>query len=159
MPQISSALLLRIMRWALLASASGLPEEKCGILRGRGERIMRADAAANVSPWPGRKFEIDPAALIAAYRTARRPNALAVLGFFHTHPSDDVMPSVTDAACAAPDGKLWLIATMREARLFRAVSDGAIHGRFDPVEFDLVVGKRAPERVGGLFARKQRPKE
>lgn len=114
---------------------------------GRGGVVRRLAPAANISPMPRTHFEIDPAVLIAAYRRARRAGALTVLGFYHTHLTDDAMPSPTDAACAAPDGKLWLIATAREARLFRAVPDGVIHGRFDPVMFDLVVGKRAPLRV------------
>lgn len=156
-PQISSALLFEIIRSVTVALGTddpvGLPGEKCGILRGRGQRIIRADRAANVSPTPQHAFEIDPADLIRAYRGARRRNGLDVLGFYHTHPSGDDAPSSTDAACAAPDGKLWLIAAKGKARLWRAVDNGGIHGRFDPVEFDLVVGKRAPERVGGVTLR------
>lgn len=156
-PRISSALLGQIMRSVGAGEArdggDGPPEEKCGILRGRGGHVIRADETLNVALTPRTHFEIDPAALIAAYRAERRRGALAVLGFFHTHPSDDAMPSVTDAACAAADGKLWLIATRGEARLYRAVPHGAIHGRFDPLRFDVVIGKRPPERVGAILRR------
>lgn len=143
--EISSAAVLRIMRSTRIASfrdgVYGPPHEKCGILRGRGERITAVDPAENVSDTPEVAFEIDPATLLAAYRAQRRPRALQVLGFFHTHPSGDPTPSIRDADCAAPDGKLWLIATSLQARLWRAVPDGAVHGRFDPVRFDLKVGK------------------
>ena len=147
-PEISSALVARLMRLVSVGA-----EEKCGLLRGRGQRVLRADPAANVASAPATTFEIDPAALIAAHRAERRRGGLELLGYYHTHPSGDAMPSETDAACAAPDGKLWLIAAQGEALLFRAVHSGAIHGRFDPLEFDLVVGKRAPERVGGVRRR------
>lgn len=170
--EISSALVLRIMRsvglgtvstrpmtaeeeaqtpknsglWSphgvRLAIETGPPQEKCGLLRGRGERITVADFVANVSPTPETAFEIDPAALIAAHRAQRRPKALQLIGYFHTHPTGSPYPSVTDAHWAAPDGKLWLIATRRLARLWRAVPAGQVHGRFNPVEFDLVIGKR-----------------
>lgn len=147
-PEISSALVARLMRLVSVGA-----EEQCGLLRGRGHRVLRADSAANIAAAPATTFEIDPGALIAAHRAARRRGGLELLGYYHTHPSGDAMPSETDAACAAPDGKLWLIAAQREALLFRAVPSGAIHGRFDRLEFDLVVGKQAPERVGGVRRR------
>lgn len=169
---ISSAIVLRIMRSVHIASGRfrpmtaeeeaqadpdsgvwsregdrligdfGPPHEKCGILRGRGEQIAAADFTENVSPTPEIAFEIDPAALIAAHRAQRRANALKILGFFHTHLTGDPDPSVTDAEWASPDGKLWLIVTSLQARLWRAVPNGRVHGRFDPVEFDLLIGKR-----------------
>jgi len=141
-PEISSALLHRLVRLA----ATG--PEHCGILRGRKGRVVRVDLTANVDPDPAYRFEIDPAALIAAYRQARRPGALDILGWFHTHPTGSPEPSLTDARSAAADGSLWLIAGKGAARLYRAVERGEIHDRFDPVAFDLKVGKRAPERVG-----------
>jgi proteasome lid subunit RPN8/RPN11 len=156
-PEISSALLVNLMRLVRVGSSHdgvlGPPDEKCGVLRGRGHRVLRADAAANVAADPFKTFEIDPAALIAAHRAARRQGGLELLGYYHTHPTGDAWPSKTDAACAAPDGKLWLIAAQGEALLFRAVESGAIHGRFDQLLFDLVVGKQAPERVGGVTRR------
>lgn len=156
-PEISSALLTNLMRLAWVGpyydGVLGPPDEKCGLLRGRGHRVLRADPAANVAADPFTTFEIDPVALIAAHRAARRQGGLELLGYYHTHPTGDAWPSETDAACAAPDGKLWLIAAQGQALLFRAVESGAIHGRFNQLLFDLVVGKRAPERVGGVRLR------
>lgn len=156
-PEISSALLTNLLRLVGIASfyngVIGQPDEKCGLLRGRGHRVLRAVPAANVAADPFTTFEIDPAALIAAHRAGRRRGGLELLGYYHTHPTGNAWPSETDAACAAPDGKLWLIAAPGEALLFRAVDSGAIHGRFDQLCFDLVVGKRPPERVGGVRLR------
>lgn len=150
--EISSALVARLM--LLAGTPSGRPDdparpdEKCGLLFGHGTKILRADPAANVAADPFTMFEIDPGALLAAHRASRVGEGLPLIGYYHTHPNDDAMPSVTDAACAAPDGKLWLIATRNRVLLFRAVVAGAIHGRFDPLAFDLVVGKHAVEGVG-----------
>ena len=145
-PEISSAALLRVLRSVWIASRIngeyGPPDEKCGILLGRGHRVTRIDHVANVAADPFATFEIDPAALIAAYRNARRKGALEVLGFFHTHPQGPSTPSERDARMAMPDGKLWLIAGREGALLWRAVEDGEVHGRFDPVRFDLRIGKR-----------------
>ncbi|MEP9400868.1 Mov34/MPN/PAD-1 family protein [Sphingomonas silueang] len=131
-PLFSSDLLL-----ALLRAAADSRIELCGLLRGEGRRIVAADPAANVAADPARTFEIDPAALFAAHRDARRPGGAAVVGCYHSHPSGDPMPSATDAAQAAPDGMLWLILGHAQARLWRAVAAGAVHGRFDPVRFGI----------------------
>ncbi|MGI4732130.1 MAG: Mov34/MPN/PAD-1 family protein [Janthinobacterium lividum] len=149
--EISSTLLARIMASAGVAPADGgAPHEKCGLLLGHGDVVVRAEPAANVSPTPRTTFEIDPAALLAAYRGQRQPGGAEVLGFFHTHPSGDDAPSVTDAACAAPDGRLWLIATDRHARLWRAVAHGSEHGRFVAVPIDLRTGTRVEKDVPGV---------
>lgn len=164
--QISSALLLGIMRMVMIAAPKahlqlrnpGDPypwHEWCGILRGRhgtdgGEIVTRADLTDNVAVDPAREFEIDPAALIAAYRGERRARGLAVLGFFHTHPNGPAVPSLRDAECAVPDGKLWVIAGRDGSLVWRAVENGAVHGRFDRVIFDLKIGSRIEKGCPGV---------
>lgn len=143
--EISSALMMRAMRWSWISTQK--PDgkyalcEHCGILRGRGQRVTTLDRVGNVAGEPENSFEIDPGALIAAYKAERRKGALSVLGFWHTHPRGDCWPSRRDADCAAPDGKLWLIAATSTVRIWRAVERGEVHGRFDPVRFNLVTGK------------------
>jgi proteasome lid subunit RPN8/RPN11 len=151
--EISSALVLRIMRsvrTASLCDGQYRVIEHCGILRGRDERITAADFASNVSDEPEKSFEIDPAALIAAYRKERRAGGLRVIGFFHTHPDGSCAPSKRDAENAAPDGKIWLIASNEGAILWRAVENGAIHGRFEHVIFDLREGSQVIKGCPGI---------
>lgn len=163
--EFPSALLLRIMRLVRLAAPgahlhggrTGDPypgHEWCGILRGRrdadSEIVTRADLTDNVALLPAREFEIDPAALIAAYRSERKPRGLAVLGFFHTHPEGPATPSWRDAECAAPDGKLWVIAGRDGILIWRAVEHGAMHGRFDRVIFNLKIGSSIEKGCSGV---------
>lgn len=159
-PRISSALIAELMRAAGersgRAEAPDRVDEKCGLLWGHGCDILRAEPATNVAGDPFTTFEIDPRALLAAHRAARSRQGMALLGYYHTHPSGDAMPSVSDAAGAAPDGKFWLIATVGEVLLFRAVAGGALHGRFDRLAFELVVGKQASEGVGDMGVRNGR---
>jgi len=131
-PVFASDLLLDLLR-----RADGCRHEICGILRGIGPEVVRADPAANVAPDPARHFEIDPGALLAAWRDARRPDAPGIAGWYHSHPSGDPDPSPTDAARADPDGRLWLIMGGGVARVWRAVPAGLRHGRFDPVRFQV----------------------
>lgn len=111
------------------------PREACGLLFGHSDCITAMRPACNVAADPGRRFELDPVVLFAALR-AERAGGPHIAGYWHSHPSGDAAPSVTDAAMAAPDGRLWLIVTPGGAAgVWRAVADGAVHGRFDPVAF------------------------
>lgn len=118
--EISSTLLER-----LLSDARNAPDhEICGLLFGTLERIESAKACTNVADDPRRTFEVDPAALFAAHRAARRGGP-EVIGHYHSHPSGEARPSPRDAAAAMGDGALWLIVTAREARLWRSSTPGA----------------------------------
>lgn len=125
--RIATDLLRRIV-----AQAAASPDEICGLLFGMPDAIEMALPCRNVAGDPRRRFEIDPAALIAAYRAARGGGP-APVGCYHSHPGGDAMPSARDAAEAAADGWLWLIVGSRQARLFRAVEQGELQGRFDAV--------------------------
>ncbi|MBB3346097.1 MULTISPECIES: Mov34/MPN/PAD-1 family protein [unclassified Sphingomonas] len=120
------------LRDELIAAAAGSADEVCGLLLGRGEHVERALPCRNVAATPATRFELDPAALLAAHRAARA-GAPAVLGHYHSHPSGDASPSPRDAADAIPDGSLWLIVAGEAVTAWRAVEDGALHGRFVPV--------------------------
>ncbi len=99
------------------AAEAAHPLEACGILLGTGGRITEARAAANVHPAPATHFEIDPQALIGAHRAARAGGP-QVIGYFHSHPVGEPVPSATDRACAAGDGKLWAIISAGDVRFW-----------------------------------------
>lgn len=93
----------------MLAEAQrGAPDECCGILLGASEHIADALPARNVHPTPRTHFEIDPQALIDAYRAARSGGP-EVVGFYHSHPGGAAEPSGVDQASAAGDGRVWAI--------------------------------------------------
>jgi len=73
--------------------------------------------------------------LIAAER-AMREGGPKIIGYYHSHPSGAVRPSKTDAACAAPDDRLWLILNGEDAAAWKAKVDGEIYGRFTPITLD-----------------------
>ncbi|WP_324871461.1 M67 family metallopeptidase [Sphingomonas psychrotolerans] len=106
------------------------------MLFGSAEAITAMQAVENVAEDPTTRFEIDPAALFAALR-AERAGGPRIVGYWHSHPSGDATPSATDAAMAAPDGKLWLIVAGEAVTLWQAEEAGAVHGRFDAVAIDL----------------------
>lgn len=125
---ISSDTLKRIR-----AAAAASPDlEVCGLLLGDEAHIREARPCRNVSVTPATRFEIDPAALLGAYREARGGGPM-VLGHYHSHPSGLAEPSPRDAADAAPDGRLWLLVAGDAVTAWRAVAAGERHGRFTRV--------------------------
>ncbi|BBF70378.1 M67 family metallopeptidase [Sphingomonas bisphenolicum] len=128
--EISSILLEQIV-----ALAAAEAHEVCGLLLGSDDRIAAIVPAANVAADPARHFELDPAALIAAHRAARAGGP-KVIGHYHSHPSGVAAPSATDAACAAPDGNLWLIVGVGEATLWRAGPGTAVNVHFTKMHLD-----------------------
>lgn len=102
---------LRVTRAALermrTAARASQPDECCGLLLGH-EVIEEVLPTRNVAPEPRRRFEIDPQALIDAYRAARAGGP-QVIGYYHSHPAGPARPSATDRAMAAGDGRVWAI--------------------------------------------------
>ena len=136
---ISSVLLKQITDHAARSR-----DEVCGLLLGRPGTIEAVVPTANVAADRARSFEIDPAALLAAHRGARRGGA-AIVGCYHSHPGGDATPSLRDATDAAADGAIWLIVAGPAVRGWRAVASGAVRERFDPVE---LVALAPPTRLG-----------
>lgn len=118
------------------AAKAAHPNEACGLLFGSSEAVTACEAVRNVAENPESRFELDPSALFAALR-AERAGGLDLIGYWHSHPTGDARPSPTDAAMAAPDGKLWLIVAGQTLSAWRASDDG-LHGRF--IEVLLTVG-------------------
>jgi proteasome lid subunit RPN8/RPN11 len=75
------------------------PLECCGVLIGKADRIEEAVRARNVAASASR-FLLDPKSHIEARRTARS-RGLEVVGFYHSHPHSQALPSSTDLAEAA----------------------------------------------------------
>jgi len=130
--RVSRSVLIGIQR----ISADAHPREACGLLFGGADAITDWQAVENVAEEPERRFEIAPGALFAALR-AERAGGPEIVGYWHSHPSGDATPSITDAAMAQPDGKLWLIVAREDATLWRAEDPAPLHGRFRRVELSL----------------------
>jgi proteasome lid subunit RPN8/RPN11 len=114
--------------------------ECCGLLLGD-LASLRIDAmlpAANVAADPLHRFEVDPTALLAAHKAARAGGP-QIIGHYHSHPDGEPVPSATDAAMAQGDGEIWLVAGKNGVmRAWRASLQGALHGRFDPLEIVIL---------------------
>jgi proteasome lid subunit RPN8/RPN11 len=108
-------------------------EGRTGLRQAQPERVEAVAETANVCSDPADSFEVDPTILFAILR-AERAGGPRVIGHYHSHPNGSPTPSARDAAMALQPGRLWLIVAAGEARMWREVPGGAMHGAFDPVE-------------------------
>lgn len=107
----------------MTSARSAEPHEACGLLLGDGAAIISAQATTNVHPSPQAHFEIDPQALIDAYR-AEREGGPQVMGYFHSHPVGEPHPSPTDQAQSARDGKVWAIVAGKRVMFWKDDAEG-----------------------------------
>lgn len=107
-------LVLSARQMASIASAAeaAWPAEGCGLLIGRGRRVVtvtRVMAADNLLKAEGNdRFELDPAVRFAAERSVRGTGE-RVIGHWHSHPDGSAKPSATDLAQAWEPDLIWLI--------------------------------------------------
>jgi proteasome lid subunit RPN8/RPN11 len=106
-----------VVSGAILEQARSVPlEEVCGLLvggiNGGGVRVERIIRCPNIEPDERRsnRFSIDPREIIEVERSLRGTGE-EVVGFYHSHPFSDAVPSGVDLTFMElwPDA-LWLIA-------------------------------------------------
>lgn len=128
--EVTSGALATLLNEAQAAA----PLECCGLLLGEGAAIAQAVPAANVSPDPATRFEIDPMALFAAHKAARAGGP-QVLGYYHSHPSGHPVPSATDCEHSTGDLCVWAIVASGEVAFWRDSGKG-----FSPLSWRVIDG-------------------
>lgn len=94
------------------------PREVCGIIGGSGEQARMVIPTANTANDPLREYRIDDQALAASMRMIDK-SSLSLIGFYHSHPDSDPIPSPTDIAQATYPQTIYLIVGLggREPKL------------------------------------------
>lgn len=99
------------------------PEECCGLLLGLDAHILEALPSTNLAADRTRHFLIDPRVHFQAIRSSREGRGHPILGFYHSHPFSEPVPSTSDAAGASYTDYWYLIVRPAAegclARLFR----------------------------------------
>ena len=99
----------------VMEARQSVPHEACGLIVGRREAnrvwVTRTVSCENTAPPRTRetRFEIDPRRVIEEERSLRNSEE-EVVGFYHSHPASDPVPSVVDRSYMAlwPDA-IWVI--------------------------------------------------
>lgn len=84
---------------------SAYPDEGCGVLVGRVEgnwrEVIRAVSSKNTWDERSDRYRVDPE-LVHRLMRAEQEGGLGIVGFFHSHPDADPLPSATDRDLAWP---------------------------------------------------------
>ncbi|WP_243442604.1 M67 family metallopeptidase [Sandarakinorhabdus sp. AAP62] len=121
----------------MLATAAATPDEEvCGLLLGRSGRVETLVPARNVARDSARSFEIDPATLLAAHRTARGEGR-QVIGHWHSHPNGRREPSARDAGRASENGQIWLIIAGGDIAAWVPQATGPGPATFQPIAIEV----------------------
>lgn len=121
-----------VLRAILAHAAAARPEECCGALLGRDRdgvrQIARAVPLENAAP-PGERrnrYLIAPDAIVAVEEDAARAG-LEVVGYYHSHPDGEPVPSRIDLERAWPVYTYLIVAPQGDgtgrARAWRLVDD------------------------------------
>ncbi|HEX6971675.1 MAG TPA: M67 family metallopeptidase [Limnochordia bacterium] len=90
---------------------AAFPEEGCGLLSGRGERVTSVLPATNAAAAPREAFALAPAEQLRLFREiARRGEEL--VGIFHSHPRSEPVPSRRDIESAFYPEVAYVIITL-----------------------------------------------
>lgn len=94
------------------AAEAAYPAEGCGLLVGRGRRIVRVGRVVSVDNLERERrrdrFELDPVIRFATER-AVRGGPERIVGHWHSHPDGRAHPSAEDIARAYEPDLIWLI--------------------------------------------------
>lgn len=95
-----------------------LPHECCGVIIGVGDTAESVVPLPNIAVDPEHNYHIDDKALLEVLFQTQRQN-LDIVGFYHSHPKTDPVPSQTDVHLATYPDAAYVIASLRggEARL------------------------------------------
>ena len=119
------------------------PNECCGVIIGDGIRVEQTVAIPNVADDPEHHYHMEEKALLEVMFQTQRQN-LEVIGFYHSHPRTEPIPSQTDIHLATYPDMAYIIASLKggEARL----SAWSIkRDRVAPIELVISADKPAEE--------------
>ena len=131
-----------LLEEAISHARDGTPEEVCGWLAGKGDRVEEICPVPNAAEDPVSRFRMEPEAQLVAMRRIRE-RGMELTGTYHSHPKTPPCPSARDREDLAlyPDAAhliISLAAPEPQVRCWRITRTGA-----DPL--GLVVGR---ETVG-----------
>lgn len=125
---------------------SEAPNEACGVIAGRGTVTHEVIPIANVADDQQHTYVMDEQSLVTTLISIEK-RGLELVGFYHSHPNSDPIPSPTDIRQATYPATPYLIVSLKgsEARLSAWLMR---YGQVTPVE--VYVGVESPPESRSL---------
>ena len=111
------------------------PNEACGVIAGVGTQVREIIPLKNIAAQPEQAYRIEDHGLAVTLFTLEK-RGLSLLGFYHSHPQGEPVPSPSDVQQAAYPDVAYMIVGLRPAPKLAAWN--IRYGRVAPVE--LIVG-------------------
>ncbi len=119
------------------------PQEACGLLVGIGEEVREVIALPNIARNPEHHYRMDDRAYgNAIFQVQKR--VLSVIGFYHSHPNSDPIPSQEDIRDANYPETPYLIIGLRHPDSELAAWQ-IRYGQVTPVEIHVSTEAPAPQ--------------
>ncbi len=128
------------------------PKEACGLLLGRGNRVESVLPVVNIAPEPTSRYQIDDATVAQHHHQ--------IIGFYHSHPQHDPIPSQTDIQEAWSNGAVYVIIGLKSIRpkvaawIFHHEGSGTVgavdvitHGGIEAADHDTPLTKTQQRAV------------
>ncbi|MCA0453116.1 MAG: M67 family metallopeptidase [Chloroflexi bacterium] len=122
-----------------------LPNECCGVIIGVGIEAHEVVPVPNIATEPELHYRMDDRVLTELFFRTQRDNK-AIIGFYHSHPTSEPVPSRTDVALASYPDMAYVIASLRgeEARL---AAWSIKPGQVKAIELSISESKPTPEEA------------
>jgi proteasome lid subunit RPN8/RPN11 len=88
------------------------PNETCGVLGGSGDRVQAVIPVPNAAEAPRVHYRLDERAQVKAFAQIEAAGQ-SVIGFYHSHPDGDPIPSPTDVQLASYPNTAYLIVGLK----------------------------------------------
>lgn len=89
-------------------AAEGKPNEVCGLLAGVGAQVKQIIPIPNISEYPEVRYYMNPSQLVK-HLASLEEQGLSLVGFYHSHPAGEPIPSTTDIEQANYPGTAHVI--------------------------------------------------
>src|SRR5690606_26495249 len=125
------------------------PREACGVIGGVDNQALTIVPLANISPTPEQHYRIDDAGLTQTLFDLQN-RGWSLIGFYHSHPQGDPIPSTTDIQQATYPNTPYVIIGLRQRHDPTIAASELTDGKVSPVKLRIGDSQPVPVDVEAL---------
>ncbi len=119
------------------------PREACGVIGGLGSKVLTIVPLANISRAPEQHYRMDDAGLTQTLFDLQN-KGWSLIGFYHSHPQGDPIPSTTDIQQATYPNTPYVIIGLRQRHDPTIAAWELTYGKVSPVQVYIGDSQPAP---------------